>query len=57
VVLAQLARARKLAALGELIRAAVSRDPKRRPTVARFRAGFAAIAPDLRSPAWPIAIA
>lgn len=53
--LTKLERTRKLAPLGELLRAALARDPKRRPTAARFRAGFAAIAPDLRSLAWPIA--
>ncbi len=54
-VLGQLARDRKLASLAELVRAAVARDPKRRPTVARLRAGFAAIAPELRTLRWPIA--
>jgi len=56
-VLSRLARVRRLAPLGELLRAAVSRDPKRRPTAARLRAGFAAIAPEIRAMTWPIAIA
>lgn len=53
--LAKLDRTPHLAPLAELLRAAVSRDPKRRPTAARLRAGFAAIAPDLRRLRWPIA--
>jgi serine/threonine protein kinase len=56
-VLGKLARTPRLAPLGELLRAAVSREPKRRPTAARLRAGFAAIAPDLRAMSWPISIA
>jgi hypothetical protein len=55
-VLAKLEKKPRLASLAELLRAAVTRDPKRRPTAARLRAGFAAIAPDLRSLAWPIVI-
>ena len=43
--------------LAELLRAAVAREPKRRPTAARLRAGFAAIAPDLRALTWPIDVA
>jgi hypothetical protein len=54
-LLAKLERTRRLAPLGELLRAALARDPKRRPTAARLRAGFAAIAPDLRALAWPLA--
>ncbi|MDB4958449.1 MAG: serine/threonine protein kinase [Myxococcales bacterium] len=54
-LLAKLERTRRLASLGELLRAALARDPKRRPTAARLRAGFAAIAPDLRTLKWPIA--
>ncbi len=53
-VLATLARDRGLAPLADLLRAGVARDPKKRPTAARLRAGFAAIAPDLSSRAWPI---
>jgi hypothetical protein len=55
-VLASLERAPQLASLAELLRAAVARDPKRRPTVARLRAGFAAIAPDFKNLAWPLRI-
>jgi hypothetical protein len=44
----------RLAPLAELLRAAIARDPKRRPTAARLRAGFAAIAPDLLVLPWPI---
>jgi eukaryotic-like serine/threonine-protein kinase len=52
--LAKLERTRKLAPLAELLRAALARDPKRRPTAARLRAGFAAIAPELRAMKWPL---
>jgi serine/threonine protein kinase len=55
-VLDALARSPQLAPLAQVIGAAVVRDPRRRPTVARLRAGFAAIAPDLRSLAWPFAV-
>ncbi|MCX5741808.1 MAG: protein kinase, partial [Proteobacteria bacterium] len=54
-VLAKFERTRKLGPLAQLLRAAVARDPKRRPTAARLRAGFAAIAPDLLTLSWPIA--
>ncbi len=54
-VLSQLAKDPQLTPLADLLRAAVSRDPKKRPTAARLRAGFAAIAPDLARLAWPIA--
>jgi serine/threonine protein kinase len=53
-VLTTFERAKRLAPLAELLRAAVARDPKRRPTAARLRAGFAAIAPELRTLVWPI---
>ncbi len=53
--LAALEKQPRLAPLAELLRAALNRDPKRRPTAARFRAGFAAIAPDLRHLPWPLA--
>jgi hypothetical protein len=54
--LARLERAGgSLAPLAQLLRAAMSRDPKRRPTISRLRAGFAAISPDLRKLRWPIA--
>lgn len=52
--LAQLAKQPRLSALAELLRAAVARDSKRRPTAARLRAGFAAIAPELRGLPWPL---
>ncbi len=53
--LARMAKAPSLAPLAELLRTAVSRDPARRPTAARFRAGFAAIKPDLLTRRWPLA--
>ncbi len=53
--LARLERARRFAPLAELLRVALGRDPRRRPSAARLRAGFAAIAPELRPLAWPIA--
>lgn len=53
-VLATLERMPRLGPLSELLRASLSRDSKRRPTAARLRAGFTAIAPDLRSLPWPI---
>ncbi|MGE0867227.1 MAG: protein kinase [Kofleriaceae bacterium] len=52
--LAALEKRPRFAPLAQLLRAAVARDPKRRPTAARLRAGFAAIAPDLREVEWPI---
>jgi hypothetical protein len=55
-VLATLARMPRLGPLAELLRAALARESKRRPSAARLRAGFAAIAPDLRSVAWPIKV-
>jgi len=53
--LARVGKNRRLSSFAELIQVAVARDPKRRPSVARLRAGFAAIAPELRELAWPIA--
>ena len=53
-VLAAYARDPQLAGLVDLIRATVVRDPARRPSAARLRAGFAAIAPDLRKRRWPV---
>ncbi len=53
-VLARLDNQPHLAPLGQLLRAAVARDAKKRPTITRLRAGFAAIAPDLNSLSWPI---
>ena len=55
-VLQAIERVARLRPLAELLRAAVARDPKRRPTVARLRAGFTAIAPDLRNLSWPLQI-
>jgi hypothetical protein len=52
--LQQLERTRGLGPVAELLRAALSRDPRRRPTAARLRAGFAAIAPDLKRQSWPL---
>ncbi len=45
----------RLMSLAQLLRAAVARDPKRRPTLARLRAGFAAVSPELRTLPWPLA--
>jgi serine/threonine protein kinase len=55
-VLAKLERAPHLAALGALLRAALARDPRRRPSVSRLRAGFASIAPELAILPWPVAL-
>jgi serine/threonine protein kinase len=55
-VLAQLERVRPLASLAQLLRTAVSRDPRRRPSAARLRAGFSAIAPELLTLEWPIRV-
>jgi len=55
-VLQGLERLPHLGPLAELLRAALARDPKRRPTIGRLRAGFAAIAPDLRNLSWPLRI-
>ena len=54
-VLTALARRPGLERLAQLLRAVLTRDPSRRPTAARLRAGFAAIAPELGSRPWPIA--
>jgi hypothetical protein len=45
---------RRHSAVAELVRAAVARDPRRRPTATRLRAGFAAITPELRGQRWPL---
>jgi serine/threonine protein kinase len=55
-LLVRLERNRSLAPLAELLRAAIARDPRRRPTAARLRAGFNAIAPELREQSWPLAV-
>ena len=52
--LAPFARDPGLAGFVALIQAAVIRDPNRRPTAARLRAGFAAIARDLAKRRWPL---
>nr|HEX4314652.1 protein kinase [Kofleriaceae bacterium] len=53
--LAKLERAGgRLLPLAQLLRAAISRDPRRRPSASRLRAGFAAIAPELATLRWPI---
>jgi tetratricopeptide (TPR) repeat protein len=52
--LARMARAPSLASLADLLRAAVSREPKRRPTAGRLRAGFASIRPEVSSLRWPL---
>jgi eukaryotic-like serine/threonine-protein kinase len=44
-----------LGALAELLRAAVARDPRRRPTASRLRAGLRAIDRELRTRRWPLA--
>ena len=55
-ILARLEKQPRLGPLAQLLRAAVSREPKRRPSAARLRAGFAAIAPELRSLTWPVEV-
>ena len=52
--LARLARTRNLAPLAELLRATLAREPTRRPSASRLRAGFNAIAHDLTRAAWPL---
>ncbi len=52
--LGRLERARLLAPLAELLRVTLSRDPTRRPSAARLRAGFKAIAHDLTALPWPL---
>lgn len=54
-VLGRMQRTRSLAGLAELLRAALARDPNRRPSASRLRAGFGAIAPELSRVTWPIA--
>jgi eukaryotic-like serine/threonine-protein kinase len=58
VTLAERALARpEVATAGALLGAALSPLPERRPTIARLRAGFAAVAPDLVRLRWPLATA
>jgi len=52
--LSALARRRELAPLADVFRAALSRDARKRPTMARLRAGLAAIERDLRTLEWPL---
>jgi len=54
--LAKMTRDRKLAPLAELLRATLSREPPRRPSAARLRAGFKALAHDLVNAPWPLAV-
>ncbi len=49
-----LSRRRELAPLADLFKAALARDARKRPTIARLRAGFAAIERDLRKLHWPL---
>ncbi len=42
-----------LAGLGELLVAGLAVDPHKRPSIDRFRAGLAAVAPDVRHARWP----
>ncbi len=53
-VLAELDKQPRLALLGQLLRAAVARTPRKRPSITRLRAGFAAIAPELALMGWPL---
>ncbi len=53
--LAALERSPHLRPLAELLRIAVAREPKQRPTAAKLRKGFAAIAPALSGFPWPLA--
>jgi len=53
--LTRMMRKRELAPLAELLRAALSREPTRRPSAGRLRAGFKAIAHDLLALSWPLA--
>ena len=52
--LGRMAKARKLAPLAELLSATLARDPDRRPSASRLRAGFKAIAHDLVGLPWPL---
>ncbi|CAN5626588.1 hypothetical protein BH11MYX1_BH11MYX1_52860 [soil metagenome] len=54
--LGRLARTRAFAPLGELLRVTLARDPTRRPSASRLRAGFKAIAHDLTSGPWPLLV-
>jgi hypothetical protein len=54
--LATLARTPRLAPLAELLRTTLIRDHRRRPSISKLRAGFAAVARDLRTLAWPLPV-
>ncbi|MCE9577622.1 MAG: protein kinase, partial [Deltaproteobacteria bacterium] len=51
---ARLARQRGTGGLADLLGAALALKPSQRPSIARLRAGFAAVAPDLRQRTWPL---
>jgi hypothetical protein len=53
--LARMAQVSHLAALAELVRAGVARDPAQRPSITKMRAGFDALGRELRAQRWPIA--
>jgi hypothetical protein len=53
--LGRLARQRGTAGLADLLAAALTLEPSQRPKIGRLRAGFAAVAPDLRDRPWPLA--
>ena len=55
-VLTRLQRQPHQAGLAQLLRAAVARDAKKRPSITRLRAGFAAIAPELNTLSWPLTL-
>ncbi|HTJ40982.1 MAG TPA: protein kinase [Kofleriaceae bacterium] len=52
--LARMAKSPRTASIAELLLAATAHDASHRPTVARVRAGFASLAPDLRRQRWPL---
>jgi serine/threonine protein kinase len=52
--LARLARSPRTASLAELVLAATAHDAAHRPSIARVRAGFAALAAELRTRPWPL---
>ena len=55
-LLSPLERVPRFAPVAALLRAALIREPRRRPSIAHLRAGFAAIAPELRGIVWPLGI-
>src|SRR6185437_3767752 len=52
--LARMAKSPRTASMAELLLAATAHDAAHRPSIARVRAGFAALAPDLRKQKWPL---